>query len=78
MPFELGDDGYPIQYRGSIAGCPGLYIVGLPFQHSFTSMLIRGMGKDAERVVSAMASDRASAVSGEVRRPAPAADRIAT
>jgi len=78
-PIVLGDDGYPVQYRGSVAGCPGLYVVGLPFQHSFTSMLIRGMGKDAERVAASIAAEPAAGSdAGEVRRPAATPDRIAT
>jgi putative flavoprotein involved in K+ transport len=50
VPFEMGDDGYPVQYRGVVDSAPGLYFVGLLFLHSFTSMLIRGTGRDAERV----------------------------
>ena len=30
---------------------PGLYFVGLAFQYSFGSMLITGVGRDAEHVV---------------------------
>jgi putative flavoprotein involved in K+ transport len=50
VPFEMGDDGYPVQYRGVVDSAPGLYFVGLLFLHSFTSMLIAGTGRDAERV----------------------------
>ena len=50
VPFEIGDDGYPVQYRGVVASAPGLYFVGLLFLHSFTSMLIAGTGRDAGRV----------------------------
>jgi putative flavoprotein involved in K+ transport len=49
LPLSLGDDGYPVQYRGA-STTPGLYFVGLPFLHSFASMLIGGAGRDAERV----------------------------
>ena len=56
FPMEMGDDGYPVQYRGAIEGRPGLYVVGLPFQHAFTSMLIGGMGRDAERVAHQIAA----------------------
>jgi putative flavoprotein involved in K+ transport len=51
VPLEFGDDGYPVQYRGVCASAPGLYFTGLPFLHSFASMLIGGAGRDAERVV---------------------------
>jgi putative flavoprotein involved in K+ transport len=50
FPFELGEDGYPVQYRGVVESSPGLYFTGLPFLHSFASMLIGGAGRDAERV----------------------------
>jgi putative flavoprotein involved in K+ transport len=50
VPFEIGDDGYPVQYRGVAASSPGLYFAGLPFLHSFASMLVSGAGRDAERV----------------------------
>jgi putative flavoprotein involved in K+ transport len=55
-PFELGEDGYPVQYRGVVESSPGLYFVGLPFLHSFASMLIGGAGRDAERVAAHIAS----------------------
>lgn len=47
----VGEDGYPEQDRGVVASSPGLYFVGLLFLHSFSSMLILGAGRDAERVV---------------------------
>jgi len=50
FPFEIGEDGYPVQYRGVAASSPGLYFAGLPFLYSFASMLIAGSGRDAERV----------------------------
>lgn len=60
VPFELGEDGFPVQYRGVVASSPGLYVVGLPFLHSFASMLIGGAGRDAKRVVEHIAGARAS------------------
>jgi putative flavoprotein involved in K+ transport len=59
FPFELGDDGYPVQYRGAAASSPGLYFAGLPFLHSFASMLVAGTGRDAERVARHIAKERA-------------------
>ncbi|MFL5915073.1 MAG: flavin-containing monooxygenase [Gaiellaceae bacterium] len=32
LPLEIGEDGYPVQYRGA-STTPGLYFVGLPFLH---------------------------------------------
>jgi putative flavoprotein involved in K+ transport len=51
VPFTLDEDGYPEQRRGVVPSASGLYFVGLIFLHSFSSMLILGAGRDAERVV---------------------------
>ena len=59
FPLPLGEDGFPEQYQGVVRSLPGLYFAGLMFQHSFSSMLILGAGKDAERVVKHIASSRA-------------------
>ncbi len=59
LPFELGDDGFPVQYRGAAASSPGLYFAGLPFLHSFASMLVAGAGRDAERIARHIAKERA-------------------
>ena len=56
VPFEVDEDGYPVQYRGVVGSAPGLYFVGLLFLHSFTSMLIGGTGRDAERVAKHIAT----------------------
>ena len=50
VPLELGEDGYPVQYRGVVDSAPGLYFVGMLFLHSFTSMLIAGARRDSRRV----------------------------
>jgi putative flavoprotein involved in K+ transport len=55
LPLEIGDDGYPVQYLGA-STTPGLYFVGLPFLHSFASMLIGGAGRDTERVADQIVS----------------------
>ncbi len=55
LPLEY-EDGYPSQYRGAVASHPGLYFVGMVFLHSFSSMLILGAGRDAERVAKQIAS----------------------
>ncbi len=55
LPLEIGEDGYPVQYRGA-STTPGLFFVGLPFLHSFASMLIGGAGRDAERVAEQIAA----------------------
>ena len=50
------EDGYPAQERGAVKSSPGLYFVGLPFLHSFSSMLIIGAGRDGERVAKHIAA----------------------
>jgi putative flavoprotein involved in K+ transport len=65
VPFEKEDDDYPVQYRGVVESAPGLYFVGLLFLHSFTSMLIYGAGRDAERVARHIASRRPGRPLGE-------------
>ncbi len=65
LPVEVGDDGYPVQYRGVAASSPGLYFAGLPFLHSFASMLIAGTGRDAERIALHIAKERAGSVGAE-------------
>ena len=50
FPLPLDADGFPEQERGQVPSSPGLYFVGLPFLHSFASMLILGAGRDGKRV----------------------------
>jgi len=62
LPLELGEDGYPVQYRGAAASSPGLYFAGLPFLHSFASMLIGGAGRDAAEIARHIVKERAPAL----------------
>ena len=49
MPiFEAG--GEPRHQSGIVIGEPGLYFVGLHFLHSFSSTMIHGIARDAERI----------------------------
>jgi putative flavoprotein involved in K+ transport len=48
----LREDGRPYQRAGIARSIPGLYFVGLPFQISFASATLRGVGPDAALVVS--------------------------
>lgn len=52
----LGADGWPREVRGAALDSPGLYFCGLSFQFSFSSMLIGGVGRDAEFVVNHICS----------------------
>jgi putative flavoprotein involved in K+ transport len=47
----LRSDGHPDQRGGVSRAVPGLYFVGLPFQTSFASATLRGVGFDAKLVV---------------------------
>jgi putative flavoprotein involved in K+ transport len=49
MPiFEA--DGEPRHQSGIVIGEPGLYFVGLHFLHSFSSTMIHGIARDAQRI----------------------------
>lgn len=52
----IRDDGWPEQDRGVVPDAPALYFLGLPFQRSFASMLIGGVGKDAAYIASLVAA----------------------
>jgi putative flavoprotein involved in K+ transport len=53
-----GEDGWPEQDRGAVASSPGLYFVGVPFLYAFASMLVGGVGRDAEGVARQIAAGR--------------------
>jgi putative flavoprotein involved in K+ transport len=76
VPFESAD-GYPVQQRGAVPSSPGLYFVGLPFLHSFSSMLILGAGPDAEHVVRHIVRRSASGEHASDVSAAPAESRAA-
>jgi len=46
-----GADGWPVTERGVVTSCPGLYFAGVPFLFGFRSMLLTGVGRDAQHVV---------------------------
>jgi putative flavoprotein involved in K+ transport len=58
----IGPDGWPEEMRGVAAGAPGLFFCGLCFQFAFSSMVLPGVGRDAEYV-----AKRIVARSGAVR-----------
>ena len=61
----FGKNGYPPHHRGVVDEEPGLYFVGLPFQHTLTSGLIGGVGADARYVAEQL---RSRDESGTARR----------
>jgi putative flavoprotein involved in K+ transport len=76
FPIEIGTDGYPVQYRGATSS-PGLYFVGLPYLHSFASMLIAGAGRDADRVAKHIVARRPSSRSADQPIAARPEERVA-
>jgi len=48
-------EGEPRHRSGVVESHPGLYFVGLPFLHSMSSSMVGGVGRDAARVVAAIA-----------------------
>ena len=64
MPRERGA---PVNVRGVVAVSPGLYFVGLRFQHRLTSALLGGVGADADYVVDhLLAHESAAAADYEI------------
>lgn len=51
--------GLPRHHRGVVESAPGLYFLGLPFQHSFTSTHIGGVGRDARYLAEYLAAQNA-------------------
>lgn len=52
----FGEDGYPQEYRGVVSAAPGLFFCGLSFQFAFASMVLPGVGRDAEYVARQIAA----------------------
>jgi putative flavoprotein involved in K+ transport len=54
----LDETGEPRHESGLVSGEPGLYFVGLHFLHAFSSTMIHGVARDAQRIVDAIVSRR--------------------
>jgi putative flavoprotein involved in K+ transport len=68
IDVDVMDGAHPRHRSGIVDELPGLYFVGLNFLHSVSSGMVHGVGRDAERVVDAMAA-RSPATAGSVARP---------
>lgn len=62
-------DGEPRHKRGIVTEQPGLYFVGQHFLYAMSSMMIHGVGRDAERIAKSIASRPVRARSGGVLAP---------
>jgi putative flavoprotein involved in K+ transport len=51
----FGADGWPRELRGVVPDAPGLYFCGLAFQYAFASMVLPGVGRDADYVAQQIA-----------------------
>ncbi len=60
-PRVLDERGAPRHHRGVAMDAPGLYFVGLRFQHNMTSALLGGVGGDASFIAEQLSSRIASA-----------------
>lgn len=52
----LAESGGPAHDGGVVASEPGLYFVGLHFLYAFSSAMIHGVGRDAERIAATIAA----------------------
>jgi len=53
-------DGRPKHESGIVRDAPGLYFVGLHFLHAFSSAMIHGVGRDADRIAEVAATQARS------------------
>ena len=69
----FGADGEPLHQRGIAASEPGLYFVGLHFLYAFSSTMIHGVGRDADRVAATIEARvrESSAPAGQPLRAQP-------
>jgi putative flavoprotein involved in K+ transport len=56
----FGEDGWPVHQGGVVTQQPGLYFVGLMFLYAASSTMIHGVGRDADRIVRAVAAAHTS------------------
>jgi putative flavoprotein involved in K+ transport len=63
----FGEDGQPQHQSGIVPAQPGLFFVGLHFLHAFSSTMIHGVGRDAERIAAAIAARPSEAAAADRR-----------
>jgi putative flavoprotein involved in K+ transport len=52
----LDETGWPVEYRGVVDAAPGLFFCGLSYQYAFASMVLPGVGRDADFVAGKIAA----------------------
>jgi putative flavoprotein involved in K+ transport len=57
----LDEHGWPTEYRGVVDGAPGLFFCGLSYQYAFASMVLPGIGRDADYVARRIVARSAAA-----------------
>jgi putative flavoprotein involved in K+ transport len=67
----FGADGYPRHVRGEVTDAPGLFFLGLRFQHRMSSSLIGGVGDDAAFLAARIARRCDAALAGDPEVPLP-------
>jgi putative flavoprotein involved in K+ transport len=70
LPIFADDHGEPAHHRGIVASEPGLYFVGLFFLYAMSSGFLRGVARDAEHVVNAIAANGRGMIASSDGRPA--------
>jgi putative flavoprotein involved in K+ transport len=55
-------DGWPREMRGVVTEAPGLFFCGLSFQYAFSSMVLPGVGRDADFVARQIAARSAGRI----------------
>jgi len=64
LPRSADGHGEPVHDGGLVPAAPGLYFVGLHFLYAVSSTMIHGVGRDAERIASAVQARHAASARG--------------
>ena len=68
LPLSM-EHGRPVQDRGVVAECPGLYFTGQHFLYALSSAMIHGAGRDANYVVGRIADRLTASVASGSAEP---------
>lgn len=66
----VGEDGWPVEYRGVVKDAPGLFFCGLSFQFGFGSMVLPGVSRDAGYVADRIVERARRTTPAKVAAPA--------